>query len=581
MRTAILSAAKTKPDVAALFVGRKAALDDEWGRILALPRLEAMDPLLVDFLHKNKGKAQLREVQARALAMILKYRGLFAPIGVGHGKSLVAWLAPVVLGNARTVIMMPPPMVEPFKKEIDKFKHFFIVPNPVPEIVPYSILSSASGTDLLKRLNPQVIIADEGHALMHADSARTKRLMRFFSENPNTIFITLSGTFFAKKPSQLAHLVQFSLDGNAFMPVRGRALEIWANCVDLDGRPNESDWDAFAPLAVAEGINLKPFAGDKRLELARKSVYSRLRATPGVVTTIEMSFEAPLNIVTHDHNEIAVPPEVEAALVKVLTEEETPDGDDIIVDDAQKARIQNYLSAGFFYRWAWEKVGGKDAEWIMARKVWHKALRKELEKRSKEGYDSPLLIANTLDRQLLIDPTLAHKKPLHGAYDMWLEQRHKPVPPTEAVWVSDFFVRWLVDFVSDGVPTVIWYSSRAMGEALAAAGFDVYGVGTEVPEFSGQTVCASIQVHGEGKNGWQPWWRALLAEPPVNSKKYEQLLGRQHRPGQKHGFVEVHVPVHTAKLRKALDSAVRGAYHTKELSGVDQRLLLANFKNKD
>ena len=513
--------------------------------------------------------------------MIQRYKGLFGPIGVGHGKSLIAWLASVVLGNLRAVIMMPPPMVESFKKEIDKFKHYFVMPNPEPEIVPYSILSSASGTDLLTRLQPQVIIADEGHALMHADSARTKRLMRYFEQNPNTIYITLSGTFFAKKPSELAHLVQFSLGDNAFMPVRGRALEIWGNCVDLDGRPNDSDWDAFAPLCDAEKINIRPWHGEQRQVLARKAVYSRMRSTPGVVTTIEMSFDAPLHIVKHDQNEISVPLEVEEALAKVLTEEETPDGEDIIVDDAQKARIQNYLSAGFFYRWAWEKVGGKDAEWILARKVWHKALRKELEKRSKEGYDSPLLVSNTLDRQLLVDPTLAQRKSLHAAYSEWLKQKHKPVPPTEAVWVSDFFVDWIKSFVSDGVPTVIWYSSRAMGEALAKAGFPVYGVGTEVPEYHGQTVCASIQVHGEGKNGWQPWWRALLAEPPINSKKYEQLLGRQHRPGQLHPFVQVHIPTHTNKLRRGLDSAIRGASHTKELSGVDQRLLLAQYQEHE
>lgn len=548
---------------------------------MKLPRLEEMDPTLVDWLHRDKSKAQLRPVQARALAMIQKYKGLFAPIGVGHGKSLIAWLAPVVLGNLRSVIMMPPPMVESFKKEIDRWKQYFILPCPEPEIVPYSILSSASGTDLLTRIKPQVIIADEGHALMHEDSARTKRLMRFFAENPNTIYITMSGTFFGKKPSQLAHLVKFSIGQNAFMPVRGRPLEIWGNCVDLDGRPNESDWDAFAPLAKAEGIDITPYAGDERLQYARQAVYSRLKSTPGVISTIEMSFEAPLHIVRHDHNEIVVPDEVEAALIKVLTEEETPDGDDIIVDDAQKARIQNYLSAGFFYRWAWEKVGGKDAEWIMARKVWGKALRRELEKNSKEGYDSPLLVSNALDRQLLVDPSLANRKALHSAYDFWLSQKHKPVPPTEAVWVSDFFVQWVKDFVSDGVPTVIWYSSKAMGTALAEAGFPVYGVGTEVPEFSGQTVCASIQVHGEGKNGWQPWWRALLAEPPGSSKKYEQLLGRQHRPGQLHPFVEVHVPVHTQKLSRALDSAIRGAYHTKELSGVDQRLLLAKYTNEN
>jgi len=530
----------------------------------------------VEWLHLKPNEVHLRPIQCRALATIAKHHGLFAPIGVGHGKTLVAWLAPLVLGNPRTVILIPSAMMENFKLEIERFKPFFRQPSPEPEIVPYSILSSASGTSLLSTLRPELIIMDEGHSLMHGTSARCRRFKRYLAENPNTICITLSGTFFAKKPSELAHLVQFSLRENAFMPVRGKALEVFSQCIDLDGKPNESDWSEFNKLARPEGINLDSHSGQERQRWAREALYSRMRTTPGVVTTIEASIDLPLDIHYHD---IEIPPEIEQALQKVLTEEETPDGEDIIVDDATRARIQNYISCGFFYRWAWEDVGGKDHEWILARKVWGKALRRELEKNAVEGYDSPKLVANVVAGELVEDPGLARRKVLHSSWAEWCQHKNKPVPPTKAVWISDFYVQWIKDFVSDGVPTVIWYSSRAMGEALEAAGFPVYGLGTQVPDYKGQTVACSIRVHGEGKNGFQPWSRMLVVEPPSLAKKWEQLLGRHHRPGQKHASVEVHVPQHTNKFRKCLDDSIAGAYHTKELSGVDQRLLLAEHHN--
>ncbi len=560
------------PSPASLFVHAPRAFDDEWGRITRIPRVEPEGAEGVLWLHKGN-EIRLRDTQARALATIQKYKGLFGPIGVGHGKTLIAWLAPVVLGQLRSVIMMPPNMVEAFKKEVERFRHHFIEPNPEPEIVPYSILSSPGGTDLLSRMAPEVIIADEAHTLMNSTSARTKRLKRYFGENPNTLFIALSGTFFGKRPGDLAQIVQFSLQDNAFMPVRGHAHEVWSQCVNLDGRPNDSDWAAFAPLAAAEGVSIEHENGEERIKRARRAVLSRMRHTPGVISTVDPSIETPLHLYTHD---IPVPPEIAEALRRVRESEETPDGEDIIVDDAQRARLESNLSAGFYYRWAWEEVGGRDEEWILARKVWGRALRTELEERSCEGYDSPLLVSNKVQRDLLQHPGLAQTKRLHNAWSEWVPHRKKPVPPTVPVWVSPYFINWVADFLSDGIPTLVWYYSRAVGAALGQIGLPVYGQGSDAPE-PGRTVAASISVHGTGKN-LQGWWRNLVLELPTQAKTWEQLIGRTHRPGQPNAWVEFHVPQHTEKYESALERSLEGAQHVKELTGADQRLLMMQRK---
>ncbi len=551
-----------------LFKNVKGAFDDEWDRIIHVPRVEPPDPKNVEWLHKGD-KFRLRETQARALACIQQYKGLFGPIGVGHGKTLIAWLAPVVLGQLRSVIMMPPSMVVPFKGEVARFREHFTQPTNEPEIVSYSILSSANGTDLLTRMRPEVIIADEAHSLMHDTSARTKRLKRYFADNPNTLFIALSGTFFGKRPSDLAHLVQFSLQQHAFMPVRGRALDVWAQCVNLDGRPCDADWDAFAPLARAEGLSIAQYDGEERIKRARSAVLSRMQSAPGVISTVDPSIEIPINLRRHT---FPVPLEIAEALRKVENGEETPDGEDIIVDDAQRARLANNLSAGFYYRWAWEEVGGRDEEWILARKTWHRALRNELEANSCEGYDSPMLVAAKVQRELDAKPSLAQSKVLHNAWSEWLPHRKKPVPPTVPVWISDFFVRWIEQFLGDGVPTLVWYYSRALGEQLGKLGLPVHGQGSDVPTLGASAAC-SISVHGTGKN-LQGWWRNLVVELPTQAKTWEQLIGRTHRPGQPHDFVEFNLPLHTNKYELCLDKGIESAQHVKELTGADQRLLM-------
>lgn len=549
-----------------LFAGIKGEHDTEWERIVGVPRVTPAPPERVAWLHKDPSKARLRDTQASALATIARDGGFFGPIGVGFGKTLIAWLAPVVL-NARAVILMPANMLAAFQKEVDKFRPYFAQPAVEPVLLSYNILSSPTQFDILSKIKPELIVCDEAHTLMNSTSARTKRLLRYFSENPNTRLVAMSGTFFGKKPGDLANLVHFALRDHAFMPVRGRALDTWAQCVNLDGRPSDSDWSAFAPLAKAEGVDLRQTVGEERTKRARAAVLSRMQSSPGVLSTTEPSVEIPLVLCSHT---LPVPPEVQSVLQTLEVGAETPDGDDVIIDDAARARLQSHVSVGFYYRWAWEQIGGRDDEWVLARKTWHKALRRELENRSAEGYDSPLLVTNKIKRDLAKDPGLAGRSNLHWAWHQWEPFSRRPVPPTVPVWLSPFYIEWVHKYLAEHPPgTLVWYYSRALGDAL---GLPLHGQGSEPPT-PGVTSAVSIRVHGTGKN-LQAHNRNLIAELPSQNKEWEQLIGRTHRPGQPAPAVYIDVPQHTQKFCDTLDRAFAGAEHTKELTAADQRLLM-------
>jgi hypothetical protein len=549
----------------------KGARDDEWERIIHIPRADPPNPQDVAWLHRTH-VYELRLIQSVALAAIQKYGGLFGDIGVGHGKSLIGWLAMVVRRAQRGVIMMPPDMVEPYKLDIERFKEHFVRPVVEPIILPYSVLSRADGTDILERLNPDVIVADEAQALAN-DSARTRRLKRFFHSHPETIFIAMSGTFIRPEMSTLAHLVHYALRDNAFMPVRGRALEVWKECVDLKGRPAEADWKIFEPLAMAEGFDLSRVNGDDRLTMARKSVFHRMHTTPGVVSTTENSCTTPL-ICTRVQG-LAVPPEIQEILDRMKTGEETPDGEDIIADDAQRARLQKHLSMGFYYRWAWEQIGGRDDEWLAKRRAWNRAVRRELMEHSREGYDSEKLVFDSVARQVLENPDLVRGSLLHMLFHEWRQMKDKLKPPTVAVWLNTFMLDWIRDFLAKSPPTLVWYHSDALEEALGKMGLPIYGAGS-MPPTKAETCGVAIEVHHKGKN-LQFFDHMLVAEPFGKGERWQQLLGRYRRPGQESEQLRAYIMAHTDILNSYIDRGIREA-ESVALGGGQQHLLQASWE---
>ena len=95
-----------------MFQGEPVEHTSELSRILALPRRqmpdgEALAERLTRALKKEGGTMSLRPVQAIALYEAARVGGLFAPIPVGGGKTLLSLLLPTVLEAKRPLLLLP------------------------------------------------------------------------------------------------------------------------------------------------------------------------------------------------------------------------------------------------------------------------------------------------------------------------------------------------------------------------------------------------------------------------------------------------------------------------------------------
>ena len=193
-------------------------------------------------------------------------------------------------------------------------------------------------------------------------------------------------------------------------------------------------------------------------------------------------------------------------------------------------------------------------------------------RRSDEGYDSPMLVSNRIGREYQEGRRLA----IHRAWAEWQEQKVKPAPPTEAVWLDHYLVDHALAWQArQRKPSILWYGSDAVGQELRARGVQVYGAGAEPPR-EAHDCAMSIQAHGIGKN-LQAWERQLVIEPPSSGTIWEQLLGRMHRQGQEADEVSCRVMHHAEPFTRAFEAASSAAQYVETTSGNSQKLLYASI----
>ena len=161
---------------------------DELRRILALPRRSLDDPQWVDLaeemteiLRTPNGTMRLRPIQAMALHDIGVVGGLFAPIGVGEGKTLITLLAPFVLGAERPLLLLPASLIRKTERERRELAKHWLVSD--VQMVSYEMLGRVQAASLLDRIKPDLIIADEVHKLKNRKAAVTRRVARYMRDS--------------------------------------------------------------------------------------------------------------------------------------------------------------------------------------------------------------------------------------------------------------------------------------------------------------------------------------------------------------------------------------------------------------
>ena len=511
---------------------------------------------LTEELRIPGGTLCLRPEQSDALEQIREHGGGFFPIGVGFGKSFIALLAGQVLGKERTLVLAPASTLSTLKDtELLLSEHFRVPPM---RVLSFASLSRVGGSDLLEEYKPDLIVADEAHKLKHLSSVRTRRIIRYFRDNPDTAFVALSGTMTSKRIEDFSHLAELALRDKSPVPRDRHHLNAWSNCIDVDGQPSHRDWRLVS--ALSEWAGLGELRGPERQKRARQAFRKRLETCPGVVCTRESSIGN--SLLLHHIRDIEIPDVVTQALQTVSTGMD-PDGN-VLEDDVAAWRAARQVSCGYYYRWVWPG-GVPDFDWLEARNKWRRYVSKELESRAEYGYDSPLLVAQRISKE-----AEEGRRIIHRAWLGWAAQKHKDAPPVEAVWLDYYLVDKAIKWLHDNPGSIVWYESRAMEDALQKRGVLCFGAGHQPPN-DGRSCAMSIRAHGIGKN-LQAWSKQLVIEPPSSGEVWEQLLGRTHRSGQEADEVEVFVIQHTESFRRALKSAKEGAEYIEDATGNKQKL---------
>lgn len=590
-------------------------------RIIALPRRDInwMPPDISQHCRRPGGTMTVREVQARALYTALLDGGLLGFIGVGRGKTLIclllAELLRMQLGIKPTevVLLIPPEMRNGLRKEWHKYAKHWNLPHGI-NVLTYTELSRPGSSGRLDALNPKAIICDEADKLRNPDAATTKRFLRYLNQHSVHVgghcrLYAMSGTMAKRSIKDWAHIAKFALGTNSPVPLEWGALQTF--CSALDVRKGQEE-DARACAVVGR---LQTLFGGATL---REGFRRRLESAPGVVISTDQGIDATAVV---QPRTMELPPAVADYYKQLENDWTLPDG--TVTEDALEAnRKLRELSLGFYYEWIWPD-DEPDYEWLEARQNWHRSLREWLP-HSATGTDSPALVERlciawaqhmelhagspkdairceqggackflygaTFTGQdgapvaMYPKPMLKVPEPCHEAYAVWAQQKHKPAPPTRAVWLDHFAVHDAVQWVKEqkGKPCLIWYEHDVFGYAVAqAGGFKFIDSGAAnhalLETIEAQTIVLSRHAHYRGKNLQDRWCTNLITCPVSGGAVTEQHYGRTLRPGQEADEVLFAVNTHTKVLKRALTSARADARFIEDSHGTRQILCHATY----
>ncbi len=538
---------------------------DDLGRILRVPRREGPPEDLDTFaesLRRPGGTWQLKPAQALALWDLREYGSAIGLITVGGGKTLVASLAATVAGTeGRTALLVPPDLAAAFDAEFRKYEPHFRVSRPT--VLRYSMLSRETGIGMLEAHDPDLIVLDEAHYVRARTSARTKRFRRYLKrradEGRPVRVLAMSGTLIRSTVLDFAEFGDIALGERSPFPVAYSTRESWSRV--LDPGPDVADArdrKAFRRLVEWAGPDATP----------RSAFRERLRTTPGVVVSLGSSCDASI-VIRRREAKIG---EASAEALKVLADRwELPCGVEVVEATEVSAQASR-LAWGYYYRWAWGE-DGPDYEWLDLRRRYYAAVRDALA-RGWEGIETTGLLEKHADAGTLPPGSVA--RAFYEARIEWtMDDRRRP--PTEVVWVDRGPIEDAIASAPKG--SIVWYADRAQEEIARESDGVFYAPGEPIDldrleERADERVFLSSNSHQKGWN-LQCRRRMVVLSPSSGAAKWEQLLGRVHRNGQKADQIDVEVYTH-GPLKKRLDNARIGAKFLYETTGSPQKLLAAS-----
>jgi hypothetical protein len=484
-------------------------------------------------------------------------------------------------------------------------------------VLPYGVLQTRTATDIVERIAPDMIVADEAHKLADAKAATTGRIMRYAKARreagQRVRFVAQSGTFTSNSIKNYDHLIAAVLGPGSPLPLVAEVVEAWALVLDAAASPSPASREPCLPL-VEWARQEFPRERHRLLEDQegfRHAYRLRLTSAPGVVATGDAEIPTSLQIINRpvpkpeDSSGWGALRELDR---QVVEDSKTPNGD-IIEHAILKYGWRYQLAAGFYYRLTWPKVAVLAAQRKIpesgavelleraldhheAQQTYKKELGDWLARNARGGLDSPWLAANHMQRYREL-PTE------HGklVYTLWramkdLEFDGMPVRDHEPVRICPFKVdhaaAW-VDSLPDDEGAIIWFLNDEIGQWLREV------VGKRHPERmlycpAGESgnqairdegnakriAIASIKAHGEQKN-LQHFGYTLYVQWPRPSKLAQQSLGRTHRSGQTRPEIVVTTMNTVPFDHELLAATLNDACYVHQTTPDRQRLLIARF----
>ncbi len=549
-----------RPDGRPLF-GRKVSVrpGTEFRRIVNLPRRD-WDPTITarmtEVLKTHEGQQLLRDIQAQALYEIGLYGGLFGPIRVGAGKTLISLLAPRVCDAKRPLLLLPAGLIEKTKREQATLSKSWRVSKHL-RIESYESLGRVSSQRMLEIYKPDFIIADECHRLKNKRAGVTRRVARWMFNNPDTKFAAMSGTVMSDSLRDFAHIIAWTHKNKSPCPLDDETVQEWCDALDLKVNPLARK-DPGALLEFSQGL-----LGDP-LSRARKGFHRRLVDTAGVVASAEtQEFTGSLLIRTVEYK---VNAETEKNFKTLRTLWETPDGWSL-TEAVAVWRHARELALGLHYVWDPRPPDS----WLAARRAWAKFVRDFLSRSKK--LDTELQVANAVAEGILDDGgLLCDWKAIQPTFNVNSQPRWHDFSAVELA------VKWLKEHPNG----ICWSEHKFFSDELARRSGCLYfgngglaASGQRIEDARG-AIIASIAANGTGRN-LQRWDSNLITSLP-GGLGTEQLIARTHRPGQNADEVAVDILLGCREHHEAIVKAVSAAHMQEDTLGQTQKLLLADLE---
>lgn len=528
------SAPTAIPDFSAMQKKAHENLEAEVKRIVDMPIAQTLSPEDVEMVSRhylsteafNEGE-RLRIEQATAMVHYMDYGGIFVPLGVGKGKTMISFMIAQEIyarlirqrnqgdlsKEPRILLVVQANLIPKFEADVPKMRWFlkdippyFVLNGPNKSrrtmlakskrrglyVCSYHTLSSKDATDILEAIQPAAIICDEAHNVAGTkDSARAKRFREYVNNHQPEI-IPLSGTMTRKSVMEYHYLAKHALGEYNFLPNSYQMAQEWGAVLDSDIPCLGQFRNDLAPrpgpinfLVDWENTNFSDEKTEKNLIGFRKAFSHRFRTTPGVICSNgdEDNIGAGLILNNNACPEASARPGWDKLQehVKILTEDfQTPSGEELPCAMNVWGYRYQMEATGFYYDLYWREaedvaksrqISLQAAKDILNRsidshnlhKTYNSVLRSWLAESSRPHLDTYMLVG--LNMKNHGDKYVG--KTLYSAWKNWHNSLFDEIETRhrKPVRVCDFKVKACADevYAKRKEGGIIWYAHHEMG----------------------------------------------------------------------------------------------------------------------